>query len=136
MNTPQPKPAKIASGTPDAASAPVPDEAPGPKEVVQHEPSPEVPAATTVRPAGDPHAARQALHPQMHPATSTAGVVKGRWQQVVGAAKVTWGMLTRDELLKLDGDEPTLVGLVQKRYGVSRETAERQARQFFAIHMA
>jgi uncharacterized protein YjbJ (UPF0337 family) len=56
---------------------------------------------------------------------------KGKWQQQVGAAKVTWGKLTDDELLKIEGHEQKLAGLIQERYAISREVAEEQVKDFF-----
>jgi len=42
--------------------------------------------------------------------------LKGKWKQQVGAAKIAWGKLTEDELLKLEGHQQKLAGLVQERY--------------------
>lgn len=58
--------------------------------------------------------------------------VKGKWKQQVGAAKIAWGKLTEDELLRLEGHEQKLAGLVQERYAVSRDEADRQVKSFFA----
>ena len=40
--------------------------------------------------------------------------LKGKWKQQVGAAKVAWGKLTEDELLKSEGHAQKLAGLVQE----------------------
>ncbi|BAP57544.1 CsbD family protein [Thioploca ingrica] len=56
---------------------------------------------------------------------------KGKWQQQVGAAKITWGKLTNDELLETKGHEQKLAGLIQERYAISREVAEEQIKDFF-----
>lgn len=57
--------------------------------------------------------------------------VKGKWKQQVGAAKIAWGKLTEDELLKLEGHQQKLAGLVQERYAISRDEADRQVKSFF-----
>lgn len=57
--------------------------------------------------------------------------IKGQWKQLVGKAKTTWGKLTDDELLKIEGNAQRLTGLVQERYGSSREEAEKQVKKFF-----
>ena len=57
--------------------------------------------------------------------------VKGRWKQQVGAAKVAWGKLTEDELLKLEGHSQKLAGLIQERYAITRDEAEVQVKRFF-----
>lgn len=57
--------------------------------------------------------------------------IKGKWKQQIGAAKVAWGKLTDDELLKLEGHQQKLVGLIQVRYAITRDEAEQQVRRFF-----
>lgn len=57
--------------------------------------------------------------------------VKGKWKQQVGAAKIAWGKLTEDELLRLEGHEQKLAGLVQERYAITRDEADRQVKSFF-----
>ena len=41
--------------------------------------------------------------------------IKARWEQQVGAAKILWGRLTRDELLQIEGHEQKRAGLLQER---------------------
>lgn len=62
--------------------------------------------------------------------------VKGIWKQQVGAAKIAWGKLTEDELLKLEGHQQKLTGLVQERYAITRDEAEKQVNSFFEKHKA
>lgn len=57
--------------------------------------------------------------------------LKGQWKQQVGAAKIAWGKLTEDELLRLEGHQEKLVGLVQERYAVTRDEADKQVKSFF-----
>lgn len=57
--------------------------------------------------------------------------LKGLWKQRVGAAKVAWGKLTEDELLRLEGHEQKLAGLVQERYAITRDEADKQVKSFF-----
>lgn len=66
----------------------------------------------------------------------SADELKGKWKQQVGAAKIAWGKLTEDELLRLEGHEQKLAGLVQERYAVTRDEADRQVKDFFAKHKA
>ncbi|HEX5361938.1 MAG TPA: CsbD family protein [Fluviicoccus sp.] len=61
----------------------------------------------------------------------SADVIKGKWKQQVGAAKIAWGKLTEDELLKIEGHEEKLAGLVQERYGITRDEAKKQVKGFF-----
>lgn len=62
--------------------------------------------------------------------------VQGKWKQHVGAAKIAWGKLTDDELLKVEGQQQKLSGLVQERYAVTRDEAEKQVKDFFEKHKA
>lgn len=61
----------------------------------------------------------------------SADEIKGKWKQQVGAAKIAWGKLTEDELLELEGHEQKLVGLIQERYAITRDEAEKQVKSFF-----
>ena len=58
--------------------------------------------------------------------------IKAKWQQQIGAAKVAWGKLTDDELLQSEGHAQKLAGLVQERYAISRDEAEKQVQRFLA----
>lgn len=60
--------------------------------------------------------------------------IKGIWKQQAGAAKIIWGKLTEDELLKSEGHAQKLAGLVQERYAVTRDEAEKQVKDFFDKH--
>jgi uncharacterized protein YjbJ (UPF0337 family) len=60
--------------------------------------------------------------------------IKGKWKQQMGAAKIAWGKLTEDELLKSEGHQQKLAGLVQERYAVTRDEADKQIKAFFDKH--
>ena len=47
--------------------------------------------------------------------------VKGQWEQIVGKAKRVWGELTDDDILKSEGSADKLYGLIQKRFGDTKE---------------
>jgi len=52
--------------------------------------------------------------------------IAGQWKQFTGEAKKKWGELTEDELTHVNGDRKTLVGLLQKRYGIAKKVADKQ----------
>ena len=54
----------------------------------------------------------------------------GQWKQLKGKVKEQWGKLTDDDLTVLEGDLDQLTGRVQERYGIAKEEAERQVRDF------
>jgi uncharacterized protein YjbJ (UPF0337 family) len=60
--------------------------------------------------------------------------IKGNWKQHVGTAKIAWGKLTDDEILKTEGRAERLAGLVQERYALSRDEADKQVRSFLDKH--
>ena len=53
--------------------------------------------------------------------------IKGNWQQLKGSAREQWGKLTDDEVEQVAGSRDKLVGLIQEKYGVAKDEAERQA---------
>ena len=58
--------------------------------------------------------------------------VEGKWKQMKGSAKLKWAKLTDDDLEFIAGKRDLLVGMIQERYGVAREDAERQAGEWKA----
>jgi uncharacterized protein YjbJ (UPF0337 family) len=56
--------------------------------------------------------------------------MKGQWKQFRGQVKEQWGKLTDDDLDRIEGKRDQLLGAVQKRYGIARDEAERQLREF------
>jgi uncharacterized protein YjbJ (UPF0337 family) len=53
--------------------------------------------------------------------------IEGKWKQFTGAARSRWGKLTDDDLQNLTGQKDQLVGMIQERYGIAKEEAEKQA---------
>ena len=52
--------------------------------------------------------------------------IEGKWKQYAGKAKTKWGKLTDNDMQTLSGKKDQLVGLVQERYGIAKDEAERQ----------
>lgn len=55
---------------------------------------------------------------------------QGHWPQQIGAAKLAWSKLSEQELLKCEGHPMQLASLVQQRYGLTPDEADRQVRVF------
>jgi uncharacterized protein YjbJ (UPF0337 family) len=53
-------------------------------------------------------------------------VFEGKWKQVRGEAKVWWGKLTDHDLDKVAGQFEVFIGLLQEKYGYSRERAVKE----------
>ena len=62
--------------------------------------------------------------------TFNQDVLAGKWKQVRGKAKQTWGKLTDNDLDRITGRFEELAGLVQERYGYTREQAEKEVTRF------
>lgn len=58
-------------------------------------------------------------------------VFKGKWEQWKGQAKTKWGELTDDDLLQVQGDAQRLAGLLQERYGHTKERAQQEIQDFY-----
>ena len=58
--------------------------------------------------------------------------IEGNWKEFTGAAKAKWGELTDDEIQQAEGYREKLAGVVQQKYGVAKEEAERQVDEFVA----
>jgi uncharacterized protein YjbJ (UPF0337 family) len=52
---------------------------------------------------------------------------KGRWNEIKGKAKQTWGNVTDDDLMYQEGKEEEVIGRIQRKTG---ETAEDIRRRF------
>ncbi|GAB2654153.1 CsbD family protein [Arenimonas aestuarii] len=79
--------------------------------------------------------APKADSPGTHSLRRVAGSA-GRWRNRLGEARQTWPLAGVDELIATDGHLHKLVALVELRYGISHEAAERQVREFLGPHDA
>src|SRR5512147_3108513 len=50
-------------------------------------------------------------------------ILEGKWKQVRGEAKAWWGKLTDDDLDRAAGKFDVLTGIIQEKYGYTREAA-------------
>ena len=57
--------------------------------------------------------------------------IQGKWRQWMGSAKTQWGKLTDDDLTQIEGDAERLAGVVQERYGYTKEQAQEEVNRFF-----
>ena len=53
-------------------------------------------------------------------------IFEGKWKQIRGQAKVWWAKLTDDDLDKVEGKFDKFIGLLQEKYGYTREQAEEE----------
>lgn len=57
-------------------------------------------------------------------------IIKGKWKQLNGRIKQQWGELTDDDLTAAEGSRDYLAGKIQERYGIARDAAMDQVRDF------
>ena len=53
-------------------------------------------------------------------------IFEGKWKQIRGEAKAWWGKLTGDDLDRAAGKFDVLTGLLQEKYGYTREAAANE----------
>ena len=57
-------------------------------------------------------------------------ILQGKWRQLRGNLRKTWGELTDDELDQIAGRRERLAGKLQEKYGWNRERAENEIDTF------
>lgn len=55
--------------------------------------------------------------------------LEGKWDQVKGRVKESWGVLTDDDLMRSEGKWDRLTGTIKEKTGDSMETIERKLRE-------
>ena len=53
-------------------------------------------------------------------------ILEGKWKQMRGQAKTWWGKLTDDDLDRAAGKYDVLAGLLQEKYGYTRQRADEE----------
>lgn len=56
--------------------------------------------------------------------------IEGNWKQVKGKVKSQWGKLTDDHLDMMAGKRDQLVGKIQESYGIGKDEAEKQVKDW------
>ena len=58
--------------------------------------------------------------------------IEGNWKQAKGKIKQQWGKLTNDNLDVVSGKRDQLVGKIQECYGIAKDDAEKQVKEWEA----
>ncbi|WP_349630199.1 CsbD family protein [Methylophaga pinxianii] len=53
-------------------------------------------------------------------------IAEGKWTKFKGQLRENWGKLTDDEIEETKGNAQQLAGLLQERYGLAKDEAERE----------
>ncbi|HBP29911.1 MAG: CsbD family protein [Advenella sp.] len=59
-------------------------------------------------------------------------IAQGKWEQIKGSIKEKWGDLTDDDIAQVNGNAQKMCGILQEKYGSSREDTEREVNDFWA----
>jgi uncharacterized protein YjbJ (UPF0337 family) len=55
---------------------------------------------------------------------------EGDWKQLKGTIKEKWGQLTDNDVTKINGRYEKLLGFIQEKYGIAKEKAEAQIKEW------
>ncbi len=56
--------------------------------------------------------------------------IQGNYKQFAGSAREAWGELTHNHMHVIEGRRLQLAGKIQKLYGIGRDVADRQIKDF------
>jgi len=57
-------------------------------------------------------------------------IFEGKWEEVKGKMKQTWGKLTDDDFKQIEGEHQEIYGKLIQYYGYSQEEAEQMVKGF------
>jgi uncharacterized protein YjbJ (UPF0337 family) len=57
-------------------------------------------------------------------------ILQGKWKQLRGQIQQQWGKLTNDDLDQIKGTRTEFEGLLQERYGYTKEQAKQELDSF------
>ena len=58
--------------------------------------------------------------------------LQGNWKQLMGEARKQWGKLTDNDWEQVAGNRDKLMGLVQERYGIQKDAAQKQVDDWYS----
>ena len=62
-------------------------------------------------------------------------ILQGKWKQIRGEIQSWWGRLTNGDLDRIEGKVDQLEGILQERYGYSKDEAQHRIADFME-HLA
>ena len=60
--------------------------------------------------------------------------IQGKWKEIKGDLRSQWGDLTDDEVDQAAGDREKFEGLIQQKYGKTKEEVREEVDKFLARH--
>jgi uncharacterized protein YjbJ (UPF0337 family) len=58
-------------------------------------------------------------------------IFAGQWKEMQGALRSWWGKLTDDDFERIGGQKDKLIGVIQEKYGYTRDQAQREVERRF-----
>ncbi len=60
----------------------------------------------------------------------------GNWKKFKGEVQKQWGKLTDDQFDQIAGNREKLIGSIQESYGVAKDAAEKQVKEWEKMNKA
>lgn len=57
-------------------------------------------------------------------------IYQGKLKELKGSIKEKWGSLTDDDVIEVEGKTEKLVGILQKKYGYTKDKAQEEYNKF------
>ena len=77
---------------------------------------------------------RDSVHEKTKEDPLNKDILEGEWKQMRGNAKSWWGKLTDDDLTRVGGKFESLAGVLQEKYGYTRQQAETEIDKRFSAY--
>lgn len=61
-------------------------------------------------------------------------ILQGKWKEIRGGLKKQWGKLTDDDIRRIEGSLDQITGIIQQRYGYTKERAEHEISHFLKAY--
>lgn len=61
-------------------------------------------------------------------------IISGKWDQLKGSVKETWGDLTDDEITEISGSRDKMAGKLQERYGWTKTEVDEKLNDWARRH--
>lgn len=61
-------------------------------------------------------------------------IISGKWDQLKGSVKETWGDLTDDEITQMAGNRDKMAGKLQERYGWTKTEVDEKLNDWARRH--
>jgi uncharacterized protein YjbJ (UPF0337 family) len=61
-------------------------------------------------------------------------ILQGKWKELRGGLKKQWGKLTDDDIRRIEGSLDQITGIIQQRYGYTKERAENEIDHFLKAY--